>query len=167
MSNTLFNNHPLIDNSNQYFFEKKYLTINSEDRDFSKYPNSSEFEILLPQEYLNVASVRLYSWSFPSNYNVFSTLQSNVSMTFKFDTLYNPGAVDINDPLLEGIFVALYNNIEQEYIIEIEPGFYNPDQMSIELTNKFNEVVTTYIDKFFSENETTYSVAKNLFQQYI
>ena len=166
MSNTLFNNHPLIDNSNQYFFEKKYLTINSEDRDFSKYPNSSEFEILLPQEYLNVASVRLYSWSFPSNYNVFSTLQSNVSMTFKFDTLYNPGAVDINDPLLEGIFVALYNNIEQEYIIEIEPGFYNPDQMSIELTNKFNEVVTTYIDKFFSENETTYSVAKNLFQQY-
>ena len=166
MSNTLFNNHPLIDNSNQYFFEKKYLTINSEDRDFSKYPNSSEFEILLPQDYLNVASVRLYSWSFPSNYNVFSTVQDNVSMTFKFDTLYNPGAVDISDPLLEGIFVALYNNIEQEYIIEIEPGFYNPDQMSIELTNKFNEVVTTYIDKFFSENETTYSVAKNLFQQY-
>ena len=77
MNKHLFNNHQIIPNTNQYFYEKKYLSIHSEDRDISKYPNSSEFEIILPQEYLNVVSVRLASWSFPSNYSVFSTYSSN------------------------------------------------------------------------------------------
>ena len=104
MSHNVSNNHPIINNSNQYFYEKKYISISSEDRDISKYPNSSEFEILFPQEYLNVVSARLYSWSFPANYNVFSALQFNVSMSFKFETLYNPGEAGISDPLLEGIF---------------------------------------------------------------
>jgi hypothetical protein len=166
MSNTLFNNHPLINNSNQYFYEKKYLSISSEDRDFSKYPNSAEFEIMLPQEYLNVVSARLYSWSFPANYNVFSELNANVSMTFKFDELYNPGAVGVSDPLLEGIFAALYYNIDKEYVVVIESGFYNPDQMVTELTNKFNESVTNYILKFFNDNEIEYATAKSLFKQY-
>ena len=61
----LNNNHPLIPNSNQYLFERKFVSINSEDRDLIKYPNSSEFEIELPQDYVNVQSVKLYSWSFP------------------------------------------------------------------------------------------------------
>ena len=165
-NNNLSNNHPLIDNSNQYFYEKKYISISSEDRDCSKYPNSSEFEILFPQEYLNVVSARLYSWSFPANYNVFSVLQFNVSMSFKFVTLYNPEKAKINDPLLEGIFAALYNNIEQEFIVVIEPGFYNPDQMATELTNKFNETVTNYIISFFKDNEIEYPIAKKLFKQY-
>ena len=166
MSNNVSNNHPLINNSNQYFYEKKYISISSEDRDFSKYPNSAEFEILFPQEYLNVVSARLYSWSFPANYNVFSALQFNVSMTFKFETLYNPGEAGISDPLLEGIFAALYANLDQEYLVIIEPGFYNPDQMGTELTNKFNEVVTNYIIKFFNEHAAEYPDAKSLFQQY-
>ena len=78
MNNTLFNNHQLINNSNQYFFEKKYISINSEDRDITKYPNPAEFEMLLPQEYLNIASARLQSWSFPANYDVFSESYFNI-----------------------------------------------------------------------------------------
>lgn len=161
-----FNNHPIIPNSNQYFFEKKYLSIHSEDRDIIKHPNSSEFEITLPQDYLNVASARLYSWSFPSNYNVFSVLAYNVVMTFKFVSLYNPGELDVSNPLLEGIFAALYNNLDREYVVVIETGFYNPDQMATELTNKFNESVTLVIDSFLLENETEYAEAKSLFTQY-
>ena len=166
MSNTLFNNHPLINNSNQYFYEKKYISISSEDRDYTKFPNSAEFEIFLPQEYLNIASARLYSWSFPANYNVFSVFVSNVTMSFKFDKLYNPGEAGISDPLLEGIFAALYYNIDNEYVIIIEPGFYNPDQMVTELTNKFNEIVTTHILAFFKNNEPMYSIASSLFSNY-
>jgi hypothetical protein len=86
--NNIFNNHPLIPNSNQYNFESKYLSVHSEDRDLIKYPKSSEFEITLPQDYLNVASVRLYSWSFPANYNVFSIVNKNVLLAFKFVKLY-------------------------------------------------------------------------------
>ena len=88
MSNTLFNNHQLINNSNQYFFEKKYISINSEDRDITKYPNPAEFEMLLPQEYLNIASARLYSWSFPANYDVFSESYFNILMSFLTSTLF-------------------------------------------------------------------------------
>ena len=167
MSNTIFNNRPLIKNSNQYFLEKKYISINSEDRDIIKYPNSSEFEITLPQDYLNVASARLYSWSFPANYNVFSSSMFNVLMTFKFTKLYNPGNHMVSNPLLEAIFAALYNNIENDIIIEIEPGFYNPDQMTTELTNKFNESVTLIIKKFFDSPEgAPYESAAALFTGY-
>ena len=167
MNKTLFNNHPLIENSNQYFSERKYLTIHSEDRDYSKYPNSAEFEILMPQEYLNVASARLYSWSFPANYNVFSAFTYNIVMTFKFISLYNPAEYGVIDPLLEGIFAALYNNLDKEYVITIEYGFYNPEQMATELTNKFNEAVTTVIIKFLNDPiNSDYATAKNLFREY-
>ena len=167
MNKTLFKNHQIIPNSNQYFYEKKYFSFHSEDRDFIKYPNSSEFEIILPQDYLNVASARLVSWSFPSNYSVFSTLGAyNVSMSFRFTNLYNPGEYYISDPLLEGIFAALYNNLDKRYTITIEAGFYNPDQMAIELTNKFNEAVTNQIIEFFDNNSIQYAIAKSLFLAY-
>ena len=165
-NNTLFNNHPIISNSNQYFYEKKYVSVHSEDRDYTKFPSSAEFEIKLPQELLNIASARLYSWSFPANYSVFSAFTYNVAMSFKFITLYNPGEHGVSDPLLDGIFAALYNNIDQPYIVIIEPGFYNPDQMATELTNKFNEAVTVAISAFFTENATQYAQASSLFSTY-
>lgn len=169
MNQTIFNSHPLIKNSNQYFLEKKYLSIHSEDRDITKYPNSSEFEIMLPQEYLNVASARLYSWSFPANYNVFSALQYNITMTFKFLKLYNPGEHMVSDVLLEGIFAALYAyaSTNKEIVFNIEPGFYNPNQMVTELQNKFNAAVTDIIWTFFNDPaNSAYAPAKALFQGY-
>jgi hypothetical protein len=174
MSFNTSNNHPLIPNSNQYFYDKKYLSIHSEDRDYTKYTKSSEFEISLPQEYLNIASARLYSWSFPANYDVFSVSTYNVTMTFEFNELYNPGEYGISDPLLEGIFAALYsisnstNGIEVQNFVIIEPGFYNPTQMATELTNKFNEVVTNKIFLFFEipENKAKYPIAASTFLTY-
>lgn len=150
MSNTVFNNHPLIKNSNQYFLETKYITISSQDRDMIKYPQSNEFEISLPQEYLNVASAKLYSWSFPANYDVFSSLYYNLTMSFKFEKLYNPAEHNFSNLLAEGIFAALHRKIDTNIEFRIEEGFYNPTQMSTELTNKFNAVTTKIIDKFFN-----------------
>lgn len=145
-------NHPLIPNANQYYLEKKYISIHSEDRNILKYPNASEFEIELPQDYLNVQSVKLSSWSFPANYNVFSGTTSNINMTFKFMKLYNPGEFGIQDTLTEAVFAGLYANKDKEILVSIETGFYNPEQMAIELTNKFNESVTKLLRDFFSSN---------------
>ena len=64
--------HPIIPSSQEYMYYKKYVSIHSEDRDVLKFPNPSEFEIELPEDLLNVASLRLVSWSFPSNYSTFS-----------------------------------------------------------------------------------------------
>ena len=89
MNSGFFNNananHPIIPSSQEYLFYKKYVSIHSEDRDILKYPNSSEFEITLPEDLLNVSSLRLIEWAFPSNYNTFSQLNSNVEMFFQIN----------------------------------------------------------------------------------
>ena len=155
--------HPLIPNANQYYIDKKYVSIHSEDRDQIKYLNSSEFEIELPQDYLNVQTVSMVQWSFPANYNVFSPLNFNIGMSFNFTTLYNPGEHSYADPLTEAIFAGLYYNKDVQHIILIETGFYSPDQMAVELTNKFNAVITNFLENYFT-NTPQYNYALPLFE---
>jgi len=161
MNKDLFSNRTIIPNANQYSYEKKYISVHSEDRDVTKNANSSEFEISLPQEYLNVVSARLSSWSFPSNYDVFNITSHNVNMAFKFKTIFDPQTSTendtINDTLLQAIYTELNSIIDFEYIITIEPGFYNPDQMATELTNKFNEAVTIKLVESFANSQPSFT----------
>ena len=60
--NNSYKNHPLIVSNNDYLFEKKFVSISSEHRDLTKYPSSSCFEIELPQDYVNVQSIKLVEW---------------------------------------------------------------------------------------------------------
>ena len=143
-------NHPLIQNSQQYFIYKKYISIHSEDRDIMKYPKSSSFEIELPEDYLNVYKMSLYSWNFPSNYNSFSNSSNNISMVFQINQPYNPNENHVTNSLQVAIFQALFDYVNQDFVITIEEGFYNPTQMTTELTNKFNQAVTDYITIYFT-----------------
>ena len=144
--------HPLIPNSQQYFYDQKYVSIHSEDRDIIKYPSSSQFEIEMPQDYCNVQAVKLKSWTFPANYNTFSFLQANISMTFKIIKPYNPGEYCIDNPLLYVMMEAMYKyGYDTNYIIIISEGFYNPLQIATELTNRFNAAVTNVINIFMTE----------------
>ena len=79
------NNHPLITNSQDYALNRKYVSIHSEDRDFLKYPNSSLFEIELPEDLLNVSTVKVSDWQLPLVYNVYSIQNNNITMTFKIN----------------------------------------------------------------------------------
>jgi hypothetical protein len=142
-------NHPLIQSAQEYLYYKKYVSIHSEDRDILKYPNSNQFEIELPEDLLNVSSVSLYDWTFPANYNAFSALNSNIYMSFLITTPYNPGENSLSNPLQDAIFEYLFYNTDQSYYIVIEEGFYNPTQMTNELTNKFNNAVTVGITEYF------------------
>jgi len=148
-------NHPIIPNAQDYMYEKKYVSIHSEDRNIVRFPNSNEFEIELPQDYCNVEAVRLTQWTFPANYDTFAPERGNIFMTFKITKPYNPGDPDhmSNSPLLEVIFSALYEHIDKNYIIIIEQGFYTPEQMATELTNRFNSAVSDYITLYFSEHQ--------------
>ena len=159
----LQNNHPLIPNANTYICQKKYVSISSQDRDSTKYPSSSFFEIELPQDYLNVQTVRLSQWSFPANYNVFSRENYNLTFLFNFTNVYNPAEHGVEDPLLIAIYACL--SLPYDYILEVEPGFYNPSQMATELTNKLNETVTNRLLLFFNNNEEYYYALK-LFKGY-
>jgi len=153
--NKVFNtdtNHPLIPNSQEYIYYKKYVSIHSEDRNILKYPNASEFEIELPEDMLNVVSIRLVNWTFPANYDTFSSLNQNVTMTFQINAPYNPNENGLSDILSQKIFEFLFLNHNSEnsnFSIIIESGFYNPQQMVTELTNKFNNAVTSQIIIYF------------------
>jgi hypothetical protein len=140
-------NYPLINNLNEYLLEQKVVSIHSEDRNITKFPSSSSFEIELPTDYLNVSSVMLGTYAFPANYNTFSLAQANIAMTFKIDRPFNPADHDFFDPVLNATFEALYAHIDQDYIVTISEGFYNPIQIATELTNRLNEIIKSDEDK--------------------
>lgn len=142
-------NHPLQQNSQNFLSYKKYVSIHSEDRDAISFPNSSEFEIELPEDIINISTMKLSEWSFPSNYDTFSRLNSNITMMFNFNTLYQPN--NNTYPLETGIFTAL-NYYNDSFIVTIEEGFYNPTQLTTELTNKFNESVNKVIIEYFTNH---------------
>jgi len=155
-------NHPLIPNSNDYLMYKKYVSIHSEDRDIIKYPDSGIFEIELPEDITNIYALRLINWTFPANYNTFSTLNNNITMTFLINNPYNPGANMVFNPLEQAIFECLYTSTTQNFVIMIETGFYNPTQMATELQNKFNTAVSDRIVKYLKNNSL--SVLASQFQ---
>jgi hypothetical protein len=147
--------HPLIPSSQEYLFYKKYVSIHSEDRDIIKYPNASFFEIELPEDLLNVSTISLANWSFPENYDVFSQVNSNITMTFQINNPFK--FEDVEDPnyyYYYAIFSALFVNLGYNYTIEIETGCYNSDQIVCELNKKFNYVVTQKIIQFLEDTTT-------------
>jgi len=148
--------HPLIPNSQEYAYYKKYISIHSEDRDIIKYPNSSSFEIELPEDLLNIYTARLSEWSFPANYSTFSSINSNVTMTFKINNPFQPSSQGYSVPLYDEIYNCLFLLQNSNFTITIEDGFYNPDQMATELTNKFNYAVTVKVREYFSDTSTSY-----------
>lgn len=147
--------HPLIPNSQQYMVYNKYVSIHSEDRDPIKFPLSSEFEIEMPEDLLNVMAIRLVNWTFPANYNTFSAANGNILLVFKITNPYNPDAFGLSDEYNFRIYEALFLTQKDSYEFIIEEGFYNPNQMIIELTNKMNYVVTNRISTYFTQKGWT------------
>lgn len=146
-------NHPIIQNADTYYVYKKYISIHSEDRDMLRFPNSSQFEIELPEDITNIYKLTLTDWTFPANYNTFSQLNENIVMSFKITVPYNPNENAVQNDLASSIFEALYV-FTKDYFISIEDGFYNPSQMSTTLTNKFNEAVSNQIIVYFTNQIT-------------
>ena len=142
-------NQPIINNAHEYLFTKKFLSIHSEDRDISKFPQASQFDIDLPQEYMNVAKVQLVEWSFPSNYYTFSGVAKNLLLSFQVSEPYNAAANGVTNPLELAISAGLIAFKDSLFVVQIEEGFYNPFQMSTELTNQFNKMVTDYLNTYF------------------
>ena len=142
--------HPLISNTQQYMVYKKYISIHSEDRDMIKYPISSEFEIELPEDILNVAAIKLVEWTFPANYNTFSVANFNILFVYKIINPYNPSAFGLTDEYNYRIYEALFMTQSEPYTFIIEEGFYNPIQMVTELTNKLNYITSKRIIEYFT-----------------
>lgn len=164
------NNYPILNNTHDYLFTKKYLSIHSEDRDVPKYPLSSKFDIELPQEYLNVVKVKLVEWSFPSNYYTFSKILKNLYMAFQISEPYNaPLLMDHaspNYPLQLAIYEGLLAHANNLFVLQIDEGFYNPTQMAAELTNRLNKTITDYLNYYFISQGVSQVIIDEFNQSY-
>jgi len=113
-SYNLGNSKPLINREQNYVLDRKLLTVHSEDRDITKWPNSNMFEIMLPEPLLNVQSMRLIQATVPGSFFTFSNDYQNTKFNFSVGG--------------------------ENYTVEIQEGYYTPDQLTIEITNKMNRV---------------------------
>jgi hypothetical protein len=149
----LNNTHNLQPNANTYFVEKKYVTIHSEDRNFIMYPKSGEFQITLPQMMNNVIKVRIATYDFPSNYDVFSRDINNITMAVSMGPPYLPVAPTL---LNQAIYNCLLSIQDKHLIVRITSGFYTPNQMVTELTNKLNKQISDHLREYVLANAPTY-----------
>jgi hypothetical protein len=127
--------HPLIPNSQEYIVHKKYVSIHSEDIDTSKYTDNC-FEIELPQDYLNVLSVKLTDVTLPPNIYNFSQALGNT--TLYFDISLNPTDPTNLDP-------AGLQNVS--LVAVIPDGFYYITGTTIQIStaNYMNVAVNAYL----------------------
>jgi len=91
---------------------KQQLSVHSEDRDITKWPNSNHFEIELPVDYKNVASMRLNDAELPANFHVFTHANQNTRIAF----------------VVRG----------HALVAQITEGTYKPTQMAMELAGCLN-----------------------------
>lgn len=111
----LGNSKPLISREQNYVLDRKLVTVHSEDRDITKWANANTFEIMLPEVLLNVQSMRLIQATTPTSFYTFSNDYQNTKLQFTING--------------------------STYEITIQDGYYNPEQLSIELANKMNKAV--------------------------
>ncbi len=123
-------NHLLIKNNDEYIIEKKLLYISSNDRDIAKWPNANDFEIMCPQSYLNVQSLRLVDIQIPKNlYNISEHLQNN-----KMKIYYNGTHHIIIVP--DGMYTSSRLSLALENLLTIATGATFGVEYN-EVTNKF------------------------------
>jgi len=102
---------------------KKILTIHSEDRDINKWPNPNEFELYLPDSYVNIRQMNLLNFTNINNfYNISENLMNNY-----INTGYN-------------------SDLNTSKIFIIPNGYYTPDYLAITLTKLFQSTFyNTYV----------------------
>lgn len=112
--------HPLIPREQTYVLDRKILSIHSEDRDTSKWPDVNHFEVMVPGVLKNVQSMRLDTISIPNNQYVFSNKNQNTKLSFSLEEYSGSTSLPF-------------------YTIQIEEGTYTPEELTKEIQNKMNE----------------------------
>ena len=154
------NNHPIIptptisvrdtvDNNVDTFF----ATISSSDRNVEKYPKASSFTVDLPQTYQNITSMSLHQ-SFIPNVSVdFSMDKNNVDLVFRFKEIETLSQIsDLEKFIYTFIKQAIDNN--NYFRIRITDGVYTQQQLTLEVQNRMNQVVTDAILDYYNYNQS-------------
>ena len=153
---SLYKTNNLIRRAQSYVLNRKLITFHSNDRDINKWPSANNFEIELPDTLTNIQSLRIVETSFPMQFYTFSNEYQNTKMSFRVL------------PTLRDTNIDVYNILKQFskfiYTIDIQEGIYTPEQLSLEITNLMNNIVTVFlISKGISEIDAAYTYFKVTF----
>jgi hypothetical protein len=132
----LYNEKNIIRRECNYYTERKLVSIHSTDRDVSKWPNSSYFEVDLPEDLVNISSIRLVNSSIPNNLYVFSHNYQNTKLKFTV-------MEDISGSTDEKTYLANYYAANLNFDLTIDEGYYEPEELAYEIQAKLNQSVTT------------------------
>jgi hypothetical protein len=132
-------------NTHTYGEIRQILSIHSEDRDITKYPNANQFEIDLPVEYKNVTSMKLTNVYFEGTLDVFSTENQNTILTYNNAPVTIPNgnydglALSSTLSNLLGIYVK-FDDIGNKFIFQSSNSF-TLDFTKPEVYNSCNQPV--------------------------
>ena len=155
----LNNTHNIQPNADTYYIEKKYVSIHSEDRNIIMYPKSGEFQINLPQTLSNVIKVRAVTYDFPSNYDVFSRDRDNVQLAITMGTPHVPMVLTAGS-LRKAIYECLLSITNTMFVVTITTGFYTPQQMVTELTNRLNKLISDQLSSYVNAHLGEYAALR-------
>jgi hypothetical protein len=134
-------------NANTYMTIKKIVSIHSEDRDITKYPQSSLFDVQLPADYKNIVSITLDNIDIPKSIYVFSNHLQNIKLTFYVTPVHTLGSGGLPTTFETWDYdtgMLLLKN-KNGYTITITEGNYNSIEMTYELKGKMNDAVNSYL----------------------
>ncbi len=134
-------------NANTYMTIKKIVSIHSEDRDITKFPAASLFDVQLPTDYKNIVSITLDNIDIPKSVYVFSNHLQNIKLTFYVIPVHTLGSGMSPTTFAEWDYttgMALLQN-KNGYTITVTEGNYSSEEMKNELTGLMNEAVTNYL----------------------
>lgn len=110
----------IIPEQNKSVLGKKQISIHSEDRDIRKYPDVSNFSIILPEKLENIKSLTIKNIAIPT-------------------TLYNFSEKNMNTKF----YISLNSNITKEYLITIPNGQYCANELAEIIQKMIAEILGT------------------------
>jgi hypothetical protein len=142
--------HHVIQNNNNFVLDRKLITIHSNDRDYSKYPNANNFHIKLGSQFDNVQSVRLVDYQFPKKTYVFSDKYCNTKLVLYILGDISGIAISTHTGFTDGEKKIILDNSNNKTKIDkkeitIPEGNYTGDELA-KIINNNADVSCNYSD---------------------
>ena len=172
----VYSNRNIIRKESTFTLDRNLLSIHTEDRDITKYPNNNEFSLNLHTGYKNIESIRLVNYNFPEKTNVFSSKYNNTKMSFDYVDICNNNLGTFEIVLNDGKYtntqlaITIENLLNEQIYNKTRENGWNPPIKPIkckinETNNSFNIACQegNVILRFDIEN--TYSGCKSIYSQ--
>lgn len=131
-----------IENKTRY---QKYfttsVTIDSRDRDSNKYPKPNKYQVFLNKEFENIEKIELISTEIPNTIEPVNISNNkikweNISYDDYISRYYPLANTSVTDAYNQNNFVTTTTSYE----VNIPTGYYNTDNLNIELISSMNEI---------------------------